>query len=707
MGGFGFSTRRAVTRKRGASGGGGGGAIAGTSSTSFAVAPAIHYHPHSQSANVNGGNTVLDCPDIRGLARLTGIAAVAANNLRNPNMAGALAGTPGTLPTNWSTGGAVGLTTSIVSSGVQNGLAYVDLRFAGTTSGTFATVLMDAAGVIAAANGQAWTGSATVSVVGGSLSNITSIALTTNVLDTASAVLQQLSTNISPTGTPTRFSNSGTISNASAAFVRPLLGLNYTSGVAIDVTLRIAYPMLEQASAASALAAIGPVQMMDALGRKFWRFSPGQYLIVANALTAINHRASAVFTVWRAHKVTKGEDVALFSTRYSAYTDDTTNTNRTNGYLLRWFSATGATQAVARLHSGTVDAFTASSNAGKMIPGAQIHVCGIASRTTANGGSRFYINNDAADAAQTSLTGTADIGALIGAKGATGNGATATYTAFDLYELAFWNQSLSNAQADAIAAAMVTNWSIPAIDGQLILLGDSITECIDTASTVVVPGDNIAVTLTAPGAELVPTSYRVLNAAVAGSGVVSPFTGIALTAQRDDAAGPLLYLYPGGPSKNIITCNIGINDMRSSNGNLSAAAHYANFVALLNTTTTGYLQRGFRVVAVTPTAISGDTTGQGRIFSFRAMMIDPSTDAVASQFLTDVQANSGQNFDGLVSVLPICKIQAGSSGAIFLDTTDAADTTWYSTDGTHHQQQGYIAAATGALTPQYGYGSII
>lgn len=453
-------------------------------------------------------------------------------------------------------------------------------------------------------------------------------------------------------------------------------------------------------------ATVGPVQMTDALGRKFWRFSPGQYLIVANALANINHRASGVFAVWRAHKMTKGEDVALFSTRYSSYTDDTTNASRTNGYILRWFSSTTG-QSVARLYTGTVDAFTDTSNGGKMIPGAQIHVCGIASRTTANGGGRMYINNDVATVAQSSLTGTADIGGLIGAKAAASNGATATYTGFDLYEFAFWNQTLTNAQADAIAAAMVSNWSIPAIDSQLILLGDSVTECIDTSTSVVVPGDNIAVTLTAPGAELVPTNFRVINAAVAGSGIASAFTGVALSAQRDDAAGPLLYVYPGGPSKNVITCNIGINDMRSSNGNLTAASHYANFTALLNTTTTGYLQRGFKVVAVTPTAISGDATGQSRIVSYRAMLADPSTDAVVSQFLTDVQANSGQSYDGLVSVLPLSKVQYAASGTIFLDATDAADTTYYAGDGTHHQQLGYQLQATGGATPQYGYGSIL
>lgn len=689
--------------------------VAGASPTAFTIAPSVHYHPNSQSVSVNGSNAVLDCPDIRGLARLTGIAAVAANKLRNPNMAGAVAGTPGTLPTNWSIGGAAGLTTSVVSSGVQSGLAYVDVRFVGTTSGTFATVLMDAAGIIAASNGQAWTGSATVSVVGGSLSNITSSALTTNVLDGASAVLQQLSTNISPTGTATRFSNSGTISNASAAFVRPLIGLNYSSGVAIDVTLRIAYPMLEQASAASALQAIGPVQMTDALGRKFWRFSPNQYLLIANTLTAINSRQCAVFALWRQHRVSRGMDQPLFSTRYSAYTDDTTNTARSNGYILRTNSATGAlTSDVPRLKSGTTDSFAGHANSPKMIPGAQIHVAGFVSRAGASAGTdvggRFYMNTDAVPTAQSSLTGTADVGAIIGGKATGTNGVTGTGdTWFDLYELVFWKGTLTDAQADAIAAAMVANWAIPTITAQLILSGDSITYGTVGSGSNLVPADTLGVQLTEPGAELIPPNYRVLNVAIPDSSLVtySGQTGCLLTHQRDNAAGPFTYTYPGGAANNIIAPNIGINDMKAGNGNVDAATHYTNFVALLNTTTTGYLQRGFKVVAVTPTAFGGDSTGLGRLLAFRDLIINPTTDVVVSQFLTDCQANTGQAYDGLVSVLPIAKITYGASGTLFQSSADAADATYYATDLTHLQGLGSRLLATGADTPQYGYGSIL
>jgi hypothetical protein len=470
-----------------------------------------------------------------------------------------------------------------------------------------------------------------------------------------------------------------------------------------------ACPDLRGLAAASGVsfagADIGPVQMTDDLGIKFWRFAGAGALLVANALNAINMRQLMVFAVWRVAKVTRGTDWPLLSLRYSAYTDDTTNTAQTNGYILRGNAATSSSE-VARLKSGTVDSFTAT-NGGRFIPGAEQHVVGFNSRTTANGGGRFYINEQAGDVAQTSLTATNGTGMIIGGKATSSNAVTGTTdNCFDLYELAIWKGTYTNAQSDTVAAEMVANWAIPTIIGQVILLGNSITECIDTSSTVVVPQDGIAHILAAPGAGYIPAGFRVINAAIAGSGISSPTTGVSLTTQRDNTLGPLVYTYSGGAANNIITVNIGINDMRSSNAsNVDAATHYANFTALLNTVTTGYLQRGFKVVAVTPTAISGDTTGQSRIVSFRGMLIDATTDVVVSQFLTDTLSNTGQTYDGLVSVLPISKINYASSGTIFLNAADAGDTTYYATDGTHHTPLAMTLMATGGSTPQYGYRS--
>jgi hypothetical protein len=50
------------------------------------------------------------------------------NSIRNNSMQGAVAGTPGTLPTNWSESRAAGLTQTVVGTGTQNGIDYIDIR---------------------------------------------------------------------------------------------------------------------------------------------------------------------------------------------------------------------------------------------------------------------------------------------------------------------------------------------------------------------------------------------------------------------------------------------------------------------------------------------------------------------------------------------------------------------------------------------------
>lgn len=695
--------------------------VGGASPTTYAVAPTVQYHPNSQSATLNGSNQVLDCADLKGLAPLLGLAAVSGNKFRNPIMAGAVAGSPGTMPTNWGTSPLGTLSFSVVSASVRNGMQYLTFRVFGTTSTTALNIMPEISATnIAAANGQTWTFSNFMAITAGSTANISSILQRSSIRDAAGNYLGELvdtpaDVKSALTGVLTRqTATTGTISNASAAFLRPWINITFASGAAIDITLSIALPVIEQTASASAITTVGPVQMTDALGRKFWRFSANQYLLITNALASINSRSCAVFAVWRQHRVSRGMDQPLFSTRYSAYTDDTTNTARTNGYILRTQSNTGAgTSDTPKLKSGTTTSLVGHANSFKMVPGSQLHVTGFVSRSGASAGTdvggRFYTNTDAVPTAQSSLTGTADVGAIIGGRATGTNGVTGfSDNAFDLYELAFWKGTLTDAQGDAIAAAMVANWNIPTITGQIILLGDSITYGTVGSGSDLVPSDTIGVQITQPGAEMVPTNFAVINAAIPDSSLVTYAgqTGCLLTDQRDNAAGPLTGVYPGGAANNIIAVNIGINDMKSGNGNVAAATHYANFVALLNTTTTGYLQRGFKVVAVTPTAVSGDSTGQSRILAFRDLLINPSTDGIVSQFLTDTLSNTGQAYDGLVSVLPICKITSGASGTVFQTAADAADTTNYATDGTHLRGVASRLLASGGDTPQYGYGAI-
>jgi len=53
------------------------------------------------------------------------------NSIRNSSMVGAVAGSPGTLPTNWTRQNSSGLTQTVVGVGVENGLQYVDINLSG------------------------------------------------------------------------------------------------------------------------------------------------------------------------------------------------------------------------------------------------------------------------------------------------------------------------------------------------------------------------------------------------------------------------------------------------------------------------------------------------------------------------------------------------------------------------------------------------
>ena len=150
-------------------------------------------------------------------------------------------------------GGSTGLTRTIVGTGAVNGMDYIDIRFAGTTAGTFTTLLMEVASIIAATNGQTWTGSAHIAIIGGSATNVSSTTLVTNILDSGGTVLTQQTQPLTLSDTLTRLSVTGTIASAAAAYVRPLIGINYASGMAVDITLRIALPQLEQGASVSSV----------------------------------------------------------------------------------------------------------------------------------------------------------------------------------------------------------------------------------------------------------------------------------------------------------------------------------------------------------------------------------------------------------------------------------------------------------------------
>lgn len=168
------------------------------------------------------------------------------NGLPNNTMVDAVAGSPGTAPTGWvvtTTGGV--FTRTIVGVGVENGIAYIDIRYQTSGSGN-ASVQFANSNVIAALNGQAWTHSAYVKLVGGSLTNVT---VNDSIIENNAAgsfVAGGDSANYVPTSASLisqRRAYTRTNTNALTAFVYSRTRIAFSG--AGDVTLRFGLPQLE------------------------------------------------------------------------------------------------------------------------------------------------------------------------------------------------------------------------------------------------------------------------------------------------------------------------------------------------------------------------------------------------------------------------------------------------------------------------------
>ena len=168
------------------------------------------------------------------------------NSIRNNTMQGAVAGSPGTLPTNWAwSATTAGLTVEVVGTGVEGGVTYIDLKMSGTADGTAFTLGFEPSSIVTASSGQTWTLSAYSRIVAGSLSNIVyNLSITEQ---NGGTVLTSGALAVTPTTAALnsqRFTFTRTLTNASTNNIRPRPRFDTTAG-AVDLTLRIGLPQLE------------------------------------------------------------------------------------------------------------------------------------------------------------------------------------------------------------------------------------------------------------------------------------------------------------------------------------------------------------------------------------------------------------------------------------------------------------------------------
>jgi hypothetical protein len=250
------------------------------------------------------------------------------NSIRNNTMVGAVAGTPGTVPTNWDiTVSGSGITQQIVGTGVEDGITYIDVKFSGTGSGTAVPQIRpETTTQIVAAAGQSWASSWYLRIVGGSTTGCTgTFQQVWQERDAAGAALNTVTVGIAdPTSAALKTQRSiltRTLTDAGTARLTNRIQWTFTNGVAVDITLRIGLPQLELGAFATsvipttttALTRNADVASMTGTNFSSWYnavegtlFSesinlPGQSAVVFPRIANINDGTTnnVITTVWR------------------------------------------------------------------------------------------------------------------------------------------------------------------------------------------------------------------------------------------------------------------------------------------------------------------------------------------------------------------------------------------------------------------------
>lgn len=223
------------------------------------------------------------------------------NSIRNNTMQGAVAGSPGTVPTNWVVNGSGnGITRTIVGTGVESGITYIDVKYSGTSvaSGNL-SIASELNNQISASQNQVWTYSCYYRLVSGSFANTTSRSLFLNSYNSSGNFDANATSTIStfPVGGPTgaslnsqRYVNTGTLSSANTAFVNAGIFLTYGAGAVLDFTIRVGLPQIELGTfatsviptATTALTRSADVVSMQGANFSNW-YNPVEGTIVVNA----------------------------------------------------------------------------------------------------------------------------------------------------------------------------------------------------------------------------------------------------------------------------------------------------------------------------------------------------------------------------------------------------------------------------------------
>jgi hypothetical protein len=174
----------------------------------------------------------------------------ATNSIRNNTMVGAVAGTPGILPTFWDGTGSGGeITREIVGVGAEDGISYIDIKYSGTPV-TLDSLFINFENLdeIFASAGQVWSISTYARLVSGNFTGA-SPQLRMRSRNADLQLTDIASQSLTAGGSDLRSSRQGfsaAISDPTSVYVLPFIRIFLSTGVPIDFTLRIGMPQLQR-----------------------------------------------------------------------------------------------------------------------------------------------------------------------------------------------------------------------------------------------------------------------------------------------------------------------------------------------------------------------------------------------------------------------------------------------------------------------------
>jgi hypothetical protein len=224
------------------------------------------------------------------------------NWVRNSIASATVAGTPGTLPTTWSGGTQTSVTRQIVGAGTEDGIEYIDIRWAGNGGEAAFELVLDGGTHASAANGQVWVGTVFLKLVAGSFTGLGGTGpriyefpgvsqTTTDIRSTVTgATLRTQRIQVTRTNV-----NAGTTYEQMRFLITP-------SATAWDFTLRFGLPQLELGNTITSPIKTSGATVTRAADRLTyslsanapWFQSPNGYAYSVEFLSASNSQGSGI-----------------------------------------------------------------------------------------------------------------------------------------------------------------------------------------------------------------------------------------------------------------------------------------------------------------------------------------------------------------------------------------------------------------------------